>query len=363
MKKLAILFISCLILAPVFSQDYIYKKDGSEIKAKVLEITLEMIKYKKYEFQNGPTYNIKISDVFMIVYENGSREVFKQDDPEKENLQPDAPVQPVKIEEPAETADEEPEIQPVAKVQKVEKVKKDSDFGVPKLAVGVTAGINWVDNVYDYKDPDDLEPVSDKMMRLAPTFGIRLDLWIMENFGIRTGALYKGKGSVVDVEETYKKFGNPDLKGTGKITNTVNYIEVPFVPYVGFSVNEYSFLQIGVGPYVAWGINGEQKDDYKTMAYNNGQLIQENIVNETTEVAFYNVIPKDPPDDKVFLRSLDYGLNIEFTWRGKNFMMSAVYGWGLANTRPDKEDDPDWNPEDYKASNRCSVFSLTYFFN
>ena len=61
-----------------FAQDVIYKIDGAEIKAKITDITTETIKYKKYEQQDGPIRNILISDVFMIIYENGTREVFKE---------------------------------------------------------------------------------------------------------------------------------------------------------------------------------------------------------------------------------------------------------------------------------------------
>jgi len=61
-----------------FAQDLILKQDGSEIKAKVLEITDQQIKYKEFDFQSGPTRNINIYEVFMITYENGQKEVFKK---------------------------------------------------------------------------------------------------------------------------------------------------------------------------------------------------------------------------------------------------------------------------------------------
>ena len=60
------------------AQDIILKKDASEIKAKVLEITDQQVKYKEFDFQDGPTRNINISDVFMITYENGQKEVFNK---------------------------------------------------------------------------------------------------------------------------------------------------------------------------------------------------------------------------------------------------------------------------------------------
>lgn len=57
--------------------DVIYKNDGSEIKSKVIEITDKTIKYKKSDQLDGPLRNILIKDVFLIIYKNGTREVFK----------------------------------------------------------------------------------------------------------------------------------------------------------------------------------------------------------------------------------------------------------------------------------------------
>ena len=56
------------------AQDVVVKIDKTEIKAKVLELTDGVIKYKKFEIQDGPIYTIKKSDVFMIIYQNGRKE-------------------------------------------------------------------------------------------------------------------------------------------------------------------------------------------------------------------------------------------------------------------------------------------------
>jgi len=57
------------------SQDLIIKKNGDEIKSKVLEVNLSIIKYKKYDNLNGPTFEIKKADVFIIKYENGTKDI------------------------------------------------------------------------------------------------------------------------------------------------------------------------------------------------------------------------------------------------------------------------------------------------
>ena len=71
MKK-SLLAVAVFVMSSgyIFSQDIILKQDGSEIKAKVIEITDQQVKYKEFDFQSGPTRNINTSDVFMITYEN-----------------------------------------------------------------------------------------------------------------------------------------------------------------------------------------------------------------------------------------------------------------------------------------------------
>lgn len=73
------------------AQDIIIKNDKTEIKAKVLEITDEHVKYKEFDFQDGPIYNLKKSEIFVIIYKNGKRETFPTS-PAPEPVKP-APVQ------------------------------------------------------------------------------------------------------------------------------------------------------------------------------------------------------------------------------------------------------------------------------
>jgi uncharacterized protein (TIGR02145 family) len=69
------------------SQDIIVRKSGDEIQAKVTDIELETVKYKMFSNITGPTYTILKSDVFMIKYENGTKDVFgiKDETPKAEN--------------------------------------------------------------------------------------------------------------------------------------------------------------------------------------------------------------------------------------------------------------------------------------
>lgn len=58
------------------AQDQIVKKDKSIMKVTVLEITDENVRYKLFDFPDGPIYNIKKADAFLIIYKNGRSESF-----------------------------------------------------------------------------------------------------------------------------------------------------------------------------------------------------------------------------------------------------------------------------------------------
>lgn len=73
-------FIVVLIFCSIFvnAQDIIYKNNGTEIKVKIIELTTETVKYKNFEQLQGPIRNILLSDVFMIIYKDGTKEVIKK---------------------------------------------------------------------------------------------------------------------------------------------------------------------------------------------------------------------------------------------------------------------------------------------
>jgi len=76
--KILLIFTLCLISINTNAQDIITKKDGTDISAKVLEVTTTVIKYKRFENQNGPVISVKKSDVLMVRYENGNKDIFSE---------------------------------------------------------------------------------------------------------------------------------------------------------------------------------------------------------------------------------------------------------------------------------------------
>lgn len=63
----------------LFAQDHVLLRDGSEIQGKILEIGDKEVTYKTLDNPNGPVHLILKTEVFMITYENGSKELFSNE--------------------------------------------------------------------------------------------------------------------------------------------------------------------------------------------------------------------------------------------------------------------------------------------
>lgn len=75
MKKL---FLSLLLLTSLhpFCQDILVLKSGDELKVKVSEILPDVVKYKKWDNQDGPVYSEAKANIFMVKYQNGTKDIF-----------------------------------------------------------------------------------------------------------------------------------------------------------------------------------------------------------------------------------------------------------------------------------------------
>ena len=77
MKKLRLsIAVTFLTTAFCFSQDVITLKTGEDISAKIVEVGLTDIKYKKFDNIDGPSFTILKSDVLMTRYKNGTKDVY-----------------------------------------------------------------------------------------------------------------------------------------------------------------------------------------------------------------------------------------------------------------------------------------------
>jgi hypothetical protein len=77
MKKLYLITVTLLMGAgTVFAQDTIVFRNGDELKVKVKEVSDTELKYQLWNNQDGPMYTKRVSEIFMVKYKGGYREVY-----------------------------------------------------------------------------------------------------------------------------------------------------------------------------------------------------------------------------------------------------------------------------------------------
>ncbi len=92
MKKLLLFLFTMLNAAWCLAQDTLVKKTGEELQVKIVEITPDMVKFKRSDNLEGPLVSVYKREVFMIKYANGAKEILN---PAPQPAQP-APVSPYK---------------------------------------------------------------------------------------------------------------------------------------------------------------------------------------------------------------------------------------------------------------------------
>ena len=70
-KTFLSLFFSFLAPICVAAQDIIKLHNGEEIQAKILEVLPEEVKYKMFDYQDGPTITLLNREIQMITYQSG----------------------------------------------------------------------------------------------------------------------------------------------------------------------------------------------------------------------------------------------------------------------------------------------------
>lgn len=86
MKKLALLTVLLLVAAvKANADDIITKTNGEQIKAKVLEVGDNTVKFMRLDNPNGPTYFLNFSEIQSIAYENGFVENYSEPAPEPQH--------------------------------------------------------------------------------------------------------------------------------------------------------------------------------------------------------------------------------------------------------------------------------------
>ena len=77
-RTLLSLLLPLLCMAAMQAQDLITLRDGTDIEAKVLQVSPDEIKYKRTDNPDGPEFFLPTADVLLIRYANGANQVFDQ---------------------------------------------------------------------------------------------------------------------------------------------------------------------------------------------------------------------------------------------------------------------------------------------
>lgn len=76
MKRLVFLSVLMSFVNVLFAQDVITKTDGEDINAKVIEVGKYEVRYKQFNNLEGPTFVLDKSEILIIRFENGTKEIF-----------------------------------------------------------------------------------------------------------------------------------------------------------------------------------------------------------------------------------------------------------------------------------------------
>lgn len=79
--SIGLLFSSFLISVVSVAQDTLNFRNGNTVIANVTEITPELVKYKKNQNMDGPSYSDFKNDIASIHYKNGTKELFEYQEP------------------------------------------------------------------------------------------------------------------------------------------------------------------------------------------------------------------------------------------------------------------------------------------
>lgn len=205
---LSLAFMTTTVI--VMAQDVIIRRDGDEIQAKVIRVGAAEIDYKKWSNQDGPTYSVNKSEVFIIKYGNGEKDVFK-DDPTvaTNNPQETEPMQPVG-ELAKSSAENEAYISSINNLQlpsmPEEIKKKNKSARTYYIVLGV--------NSNSVMETDDIKAE----LRMVKTFH---DLGYGYSYDVGIYCVLKNKtGSVIYVDRALSAVGNNSYYNPDVITET-----------------------------------------------------------------------------------------------------------------------------------------------
>lgn len=282
MKKL---FYSLLFLltSTVFmqAQDVITKHDGEDIQAKILEVNQNEIKYKRSNNPDGPTFTISKSEVLMVRYADGSKDLFNTT-PQQPVVQQQPATQP-RQQQTYQPAQQQAYQQPAAQPRN-NTAQPDGTFAGEmrnmfrkdpnaSISYGIRAGFNlssfrgtFVNSYIDEMDGD-----NSAKFKTRPGFqiGAIVDIPVTYGFYIQPGLYFTTRGARFVVKESETLY-EIEYSASYKEIYRPFYLQVPILASFRANVTKSLQVQLNTGPYLAIGLGGKEVDieDYTDSAGN-----------------------------------------------------------------------------------------------
>lgn len=212
MKKLIVLLMGLVIASLSFAQDIIVCKDSKRIDAKIIEVGQNEIKYKKFAFQDGPTFSINVNDISSIIYSNGDVAAFNSSTSQEQKVEASNPSTPVaapkpkrEVKLPSPKSKQRPIGIVIGYTQKSlsYKVVEEDLQGESTLVKRKTGLTNMILSGYTIDDNLPEKKYSNTLflgLSWAPEFGY--------GFGLQTGIYYELTMEKYNAQDVYTYFAN-----------------------------------------------------------------------------------------------------------------------------------------------------------
>jgi hypothetical protein len=312
MRKIILSIFLVILVKLVLGQDVIVKTDGEVIKAKVTEVSINEIKFHKLENLEGPIFSILKSDVYMIKFENGTTEVFKNE----------------------------------ASFQKTRSNSNSSS----QFRFGLKVGCDFA-----YGRMKNYNTDFDRVPGFKMPFGFLIEYNLKnEKISFESGLLYTPKGASLSRSVTgnlQTMISSSDVTVTQTLSFNPHYIELPIsaIYKINIKDNKKNIFFMNAGFYIDYGIGGTFNIDYSTknepLGYTQSQVLDMLNLDDSSEDIIF-------PDD---VNRMDYGLNLGIGIEAEKIQYRIQYSLGFTNIFNSKN-------TAIESFNRVISFNFAYMF-
>jgi len=193
----AIFLSSCLT---IFAQDFIILNNGENIRAIVREVGIDYVRYQRFNSQNEGIYRLRKSEISMIMYEDGSRDVFNASSTSAQVRRPTQANQ--RDNNRYANYRNDPSVQgrqPMPTNQRETPSYYEAENLASKIRIALNGGLSFrAAKIGDYV-PSELQ-TSIKQLRNGYNVGLSAIYYLNETLG--TGLIFNNFGSKNDVYKT-----------------------------------------------------------------------------------------------------------------------------------------------------------------